>query len=161
MPIGSIGSTKNIRWTWYHDSGHRSHDIGVACNLPAYPIDRKWTFTYKPYSTGDESGLAAETDQAITEFQMPKTKTAVRRLLGMANQYRNHIYRYAKIVDPLCRLTEGEWPTRWDSESVPEECHTALEKLKTALRKTPQVGCMHTLTAKTILRSISGKRQKP
>ena len=71
--------------------------------------------------------------QAITEFQMPKTKTAVRRLLGMANQYRNHIYRYAKIVDPLCRLTEGEWPTRWDSESVPEECHTVLEKLKTAL----------------------------
>ena len=60
-------------------------------------------------------------------------KTAVRRLLGMANQYRNHIYRYAEIVDPLCRLTEGEWPTRWDSESVPEECHTALEKLKTAL----------------------------
>ena len=71
--------------------------------------------------------------QAITEFQMPKSKTAVRRLLGMANQYRNHIFRYAKIVDPLCRLTEGEWPTRWDSESVPEECHTALEKLKTAL----------------------------
>ena len=33
----------------------------------------------------------------------------------------------------MCRLTEGEWPTRWDSESVPEECHTALEKLKTAL----------------------------
>ena len=64
---------------------------------------------------------------------MPKSKTAVRRLLGMANQYRNHIFRYAKIVDPLCRLTEGEWPTRWDSESVPEECHTALEKLKTAL----------------------------
>ena len=51
----------------------------------------------------------------------------------MANQYRNHIFRYAEIVDPLCRLTEGEWPTRWDSESVPEECHTALEKLKTAL----------------------------
>ena len=25
--------------------------------------------------------------QAITEFQMPKSKTAVRRLLGMANQY--------------------------------------------------------------------------
>ena len=46
--------------------------------------------------------------QAITEFQMPKTKTAVRRLLGMANQYRNHIYGYAKIVDPLCRLTEGQ-----------------------------------------------------
>ena len=46
--------------------------------------------------------------QAITEFQMPKNKTAVRRLLGMANQYRNHIYGYAKIVDPLCRLTEGQ-----------------------------------------------------
>ena len=43
------------------------------------------------------------------------------------------IHEYAKIVDPLCRLTEGEWPTRWDSESVPEECRTALEKLKTAL----------------------------
>ena len=79
--------------------------------------------------------------QAITEFQMPdflklENKTAVVRLLGMANQYRNHIFKYreyAKIVDPLCRLTEGEWPTRWDSESVPEECHTALEKLKTAL----------------------------
>ena len=44
------------------------------------------------------------------------------------------IHEYAKIVDPLCRLTEGEWPTRWDSESEPEECHTALEKLKTALK---------------------------
>ena len=40
------------------------HDTGVVCNLPAYPIDSTWTFTYKPYSTGDESGLAAETDQA-------------------------------------------------------------------------------------------------
>ena len=30
--------------------------------------------------------------QAITEFQMPKNQTAVRRLLGMANQYRNHTY---------------------------------------------------------------------
>ena len=45
------------------------HDTGVACNLPAYPIDSKWTFTYKPYSTGDESGLAAETDHGAPHWQ--------------------------------------------------------------------------------------------
>ena len=40
------------------------HDTGVACNLQSYPTDRKWSFTYEPYGASDESGLAAETDQA-------------------------------------------------------------------------------------------------
>ena len=26
------------------------HDTGVACNLPAYPTDSTWTFTYEPYT---------------------------------------------------------------------------------------------------------------
>ena len=39
-------------------------DTGVACNLQSYPIDSKWSFTYEPYGASDESGLAAETDQA-------------------------------------------------------------------------------------------------
>ena len=38
----------------------------------------------------------------------------------------------------ICQSSASSAPlaskcTRWDSESVPEECHTALEKLKTAL----------------------------
>ena len=40
------------------------HDTGVACNLQSYPTDSKWSFTYEPYGASDESGLAAETDQA-------------------------------------------------------------------------------------------------
>ena len=40
------------------------HDTGVACNLQSYPADSKWIFSYAPYGASDDSGLAAETDQA-------------------------------------------------------------------------------------------------
>ena len=39
-------------------------EVRELCNLQSYPIDSKWSFTYEPYGASDESGLAAETDQA-------------------------------------------------------------------------------------------------
>ena len=75
--------------------------------------------------------------QAIRDYQMPLSRTAVRRLLGMANQYRKQIRGYADIVDPLTKMTRKEHPAKWSLDQVTEGARAAFLKLKEVLQQPP------------------------
>ena len=67
---------------------------------------------------------------AIKDLRPARTKTEVRRLLGLFGFFRDHIPKYAKLAKPLTDLTSKHVPNviPWD------ECHTAaLNQLKQAL----------------------------
>ena len=71
---------------------------------------------------------------------MPTSKTAVRRLLGLANQFGIHVNKYAHIVAPLAALTKKDWPATWSSTQVPEGAWVAFKRLKEVLQSPPILG---------------------
>jgi hypothetical protein len=58
--------------------------------------------------------------QAIHEYSFPLSQTAVRRYLGMANQYRRQIPNYASVVEDLIAMTRKNWQATWTESQVPE-----------------------------------------
>ena len=51
--------------------------------------------------------------QAVQDFVIPESIRAVRRFLGMASYYRRFIAGFAKIAQPLHRLTAKDVPFEW------------------------------------------------
>ena len=51
--------------------------------------------------------------QAVQDFVIPENIRAVRRFLGMASYYRRFIAGFAKIAQPLHRLTAKDVPFEW------------------------------------------------
>jgi hypothetical protein len=75
--------------------------------------------------------------QAIHAYNFPLSKTAVRRCLGMTNQYRKQIPNYASVVEPLIAMTRKDWPATWTASQVPEGARVAFENVKQALLNPP------------------------
>lgn len=62
--------------------------------------------------------------QAVSEYPVPKNSQAVRRFLGVTNAFRDSISNYAKLVEPLQRLTKKGITYEWKSEH--DEAFTSL-----------------------------------
>lgn len=45
---------------------------------------------------------------AVAEFPVPKSVAAVRQFLGLTSYYRRFIHQFAKIAEPLHRLTRKD-----------------------------------------------------
>lgn len=63
---------------------------------------------------------------AVANFPIPTTKKAVRRFLGLCAYYRRFIADFAKIAEPLTRLTRDDVPYVWSSEQ--QEAFTELRQ---------------------------------
>ena len=89
--------------------------------------------------TISQHGIAVNPEklQAIANCPFPLSISAVRRLLGMANQYRKQIYGYADIVAPLTAMTKKTHPKTWTEGQVSEEARDAFAKLKEKLQSPP------------------------
>ena len=70
--------------------------------------------------------------QAIRDFPVPTTRTAVRAYLGLTGFYRKFVQGYALIAKPLTLLTKETQLFQWK-----EEQQEAFEKLKQVLMKEP------------------------
>ena len=78
--------------------------------------------------------------QLIQDFQTPTSKTAVRRLLGLANQFGIHVHKHAHIVVPLAVLTKKIWPATWSSNQVPGGAWVAFKKTQRCATITAHIG---------------------
>ena len=76
--------------------------------------------------------------EALKEFPIPRTKTAVRGFLGLAGYYRRFIPNFAETAAPLTDLTRktDTKEVQWNSE-----CGRAFEKLKSLLCGEPVLKC--------------------
>ena len=81
-----------------------------------------------------EQGIEVDPDKIckIKSMEAPTNVREVRRFLGMASYYRNFIYQFAKIADPLTSITGKKDRYRWS-----DECQQAFESLKKSLCETP------------------------
>ncbi|MGH0149802.1 UNVERIFIED_CONTAM: hypothetical protein FKN15_016115 [Acipenser sinensis] len=72
--------------------------------------------------------------QALVDAAIPKTKTQVRSLLGLAGYYRRFIPEYATVVNPLVDLTKKSAPNliKWSAE-----CQGAFDTIKRRLCQAP------------------------
>ena len=69
---------------------------------------------------------------AIQEFSVPQDIRALRQFLGLASFYRRFIPNFAKIADPLHKLTRKNVPFEWSSV-----CQTSFDVLKNKLVVSP------------------------
>jgi hypothetical protein len=81
-----------------------------------------------------EQGIEADADkvEAIRSMKAPTNVREVRRFLGMTSYYRNFIYKFAKIADPMTALTGKRQRFHWN-----QECQEAFDKLKAILCDAP------------------------
>ena len=68
----------------------------------------------------------------ITEFPAPRNRTEVKRLLGLFGYYRTFIKGFARIADPLTKLTRLDTSFEWTPQ-----CTEATEILKTHITTAP------------------------
>jgi len=69
---------------------------------------------------------------AIQKFPVPQDIKALRQFLGLASFYRRFILNFAKIADPLHKLTRKNVPFEWSSV-----CQTSFDVLKNKLVMSP------------------------
>ena len=71
---------------------------------------------------------------AVKQFQVPTTKSAVRTFLGLTGYYRKFIPGYAELAAPLTDLTRKNAPSivRWT-----ERCDDSFNRLKECLCSEP------------------------
>ena len=76
--------------------------------------------------------------EALKNFPIPRTKTAVRGFLGLAGYYRRFIPNFAETAAPLSDLTRktATKEVKWN-----DECGKAFEKLKSLLCGEPVLKC--------------------
>ena len=69
---------------------------------------------------------------AIKDMDAPTSVRGVRRFLGMASYYRNFVYQFAFIANPLTKLISKNARFYWS-----DECQGAFDKLKDLLCESP------------------------
>ena len=75
--------------------------------------------------------------EAIRNATAPSTIKQVRSFLGLCNYFRHLIPNFAKMAEPLTKLTRKD--ASWKSGPLPEEAQSALFELKNALCNDPIV----------------------
>jgi hypothetical protein len=69
---------------------------------------------------------------AISNWPIPMSSSDVRTFLGLASYYRRYVKNFAKIAEPLYRLTDKGQSFQWD-----QNCQQAFSSLKQALLSHP------------------------
>lgn len=70
--------------------------------------------------------------EAVREFPAPQNLKQLRQFLGLSSYYRRFIPKFAKVAQPLHRLTKKDTAFEWDAA-----CQEAFETLKRKLTKAP------------------------
>ena len=70
--------------------------------------------------------------ERVISWPLPTSKREVQQFLGLANYYRRFIKNFAKIANPLHKLTEKSAPFLWTAE-----CQLAFDNLKHSLTSAP------------------------
>ena len=80
------------------------------------------------------SGLKPNSDHlvAVKEFLVPKDIKNLKRFLGLCSFYRRFVCNFARIAEPLHRLTRKDTPFVWSSD-----CQQSYEYLKSKLIESP------------------------
>ena len=91
---------------------------------------------YLGHVVGGGLRTPAETKiQAVIDFPTPKTKTEIRRLMGMSNYYSRYIKNYALITEPLTKALKGK--NKRENIIWTDECEKAFNALKEKLTAKP------------------------
>ena len=84
-----------------------------------------------------EQGIHTDPEKisTIQNWQVPKTKKAVKSYLGICGYYRRFIDKFSEIAKPLSSLTGKDVAFKWD-----ESCQKSFETLKEKLISAPILG---------------------
>jgi hypothetical protein len=78
-----------------------------------------------------------EKTKAISEYPEPTTPLSLRRFVGIANYFRNHVKDFSKLSCHLTKLIRQD--STWKGGALPEEAYEAFTKLKSILSAAPVV----------------------
>ena len=80
----------------------------------------------------DRLHMAQDKVQIILDWPEPRRVKDVQSFLGFCNFYQHFIFGYSDIIIPLIRLTQKNFPWKFD-----EKCHVAFDHLKEEFTRTP------------------------
>ncbi|GBL94277.1 Retrovirus-related Pol polyprotein from transposon 297 [Araneus ventricosus] len=127
--------------TWQDHMKHLDEILGkiASVKLKIKPVKCKFAQDCLKYlGHMVEGGYRSPADakiQAVLDFPTPRSKTEIRKILGMIAYYSHYIENYATLVEPLTRALKGK--TRKESIEWTEEMEKALQKVKGKLTQKP------------------------
>jgi two-component sensor histidine kinase len=80
---------------------------------------------------------STEKTKAIAEYPSPVTPQALRRFVGIANYFRNHVKNFSRLTQHLTKLIRQD--SEWKGGPLPEEAQVAFDRIKEALSASPVV----------------------
>ncbi|GBN11979.1 Retrovirus-related Pol polyprotein from transposon 17.6 [Araneus ventricosus] len=111
----------------------------AGAKLKIKPIKCKFaqdSVKYLGHKVGGGCRTPAEAKiQAVLDFPAPRSKTEIRKILGMIAYYSRYIENYATLVEPLTRALKGK--TRKESITWTSEMEEALITVKQRLTEKP------------------------
>ena len=105
------------------------------------PAKTKWAFarieTVGFEWSSEGIGIGKKNRDAVCDLTFPRSKTELRGLLGLANQFREHIAGYALLVPTLTALTRGS--AKFGKVVPTPEAIVEFENLKVVLASPPML----------------------
>ena len=110
----------------------RMKEVGLKLNPKKYHFTCNQV-TYLGH-TITPSGLKPNSDHlmAVENFPVPKDIKSLKQFLGLSSFYRRFVRNFAKIAEPLHRLTRKDIPFVWSPD-----CQQSYEYLKSKLIESP------------------------
>jgi len=110
----------------------RLRDAGLKLKVKKCHLFQKQVAFLGHVVSGDGISCDPGKVEDVSNWSLPKDVSEVRSFLGLASYYRKFIPDFAKIADPLTRLTKKDTKFAWD-----EPCQKAFQILKTLLVSAP------------------------
>ena len=111
---------------------HRLREVGLKVNPGKCQFTRREVEYLGHIITPEGLKPNNKLVEAVRDYSPPKTVQQLRRFLGLASYYRRFVNQFAKVVEPLHRLTCKNVVFEWS-----QECQAAFQGLKKKLVTPP------------------------
>ena len=111
---------------------HRLREVGLKVNLGKCQFIRSEVEYLGHVITPEGLRPNSKLVEAVRDYSPPKNAQELRRFLGLTLYYRRFVNHFAKVAEPLHRLTCKNAAFEWS-----QECQVAFDELKRRLVTSP------------------------
>lgn len=159
--VGFAGSTEEEFWERCERILTRLHDHGFQIRLDKcqFGVKRMTFLGYELDAESDDDALIIRPDPeklaAMLQYESPRSRTALKRFLGMVNFLNKLVQGLAEVSAPLHAIANLD---EWDERTWTTEHEAAFQELKRKLSKEPFVSLPVGSDAQFVARTDASKR---
>ena len=159
--VGFAGSTEEEFWERCEQILTRLHDHGFQIRLDKcqFCVTRMTFLGYELDAESDDDVLLIRPDpaklRAMLDYETPKSKTALKRFIGMVQFLSKLVQGLAEVSAPLHAIANVD---EWDESTWTREHEQAFKEIKSKLAKEPFVSLPSGPEAQFVARTDASKR---